>query len=148
MATTRFFQSPNNLERFRKKIPGKKNIPRDINSKIAPSGDLEELEGIDVIINSVRRLLIISDRTYLFDPNIGVGLHRYIFEQADDRSNEQLERTIRIALKRYEDRAKFTVSVTQLSNMKGFRIDVSIKYEGEEKIVSQIFDESLLRTID
>ena len=148
MATTAFFRSSNNLERFRKKVPGQKNNPKDINSRIAPNGDFEVLEGLDVIITAVRRLLIISDRTYLFDPEFGVGLHRYIFEPCDDKSLEQLNKEIKRALRRYEDRAKFSVNITQLKDRKGFRIDIEIHYQGDTKRLTQVYDESLLRTVD
>jgi len=146
--STKFFHSNNNLERFRKYTVGKKADVKDIDSKFAPSGDLRELFGIDVIVKSIQRLLLIQAGTYLFDPPLGVGLHLRIFEPCDNRSKTEIAKEIKEQIRRYETRGKIGVNVIPLSNQKGFRVDIEIKYEGETRHVREVYDESLLRTMD
>ncbi len=134
------------LENFNNIIPGNSKTPHDIIPKIDSTGDLKKIKGIDVIITSIRNLLLTSKGTYVFDPEFGVGLHRFIFEMFDERTKEKISAEINAAVKRYERRAKITTNVRRLSGgKKGFRIDMSITYEGENRSVSLNFDESLLR---
>lgn len=144
---TSSLKTNNSLEKFKKLIPGKKNVPRDIDSKLSPKGDFEELEGIDVIIKGITTILLTSKGTYVFDPEFGLGLHRYIFEPADEVTKNSIENEVRDALKRYEGRVQTNFRVVFLNNKKGFRLDLSIKYQGSYKKVHITFDESLLRTL-
>lgn len=137
----------NSLERFNKLIPGKKNVPQDIDSKFTPSGDFVLLEGIDVIIKGLCNMLLTSAESYVFDPVYGVGIHKYIFEPADEITKNAIENDVNDAVRRYESRASVTTNIAFLSNRKGFRIDMSIKYRGAQKKVHLIIDESFLRTL-
>lgn len=147
MSTSNF--KPNNyLEKFRKRIPGKKDLPEDIDSQIVASGDLKHLTGIDAIVAGIVRILLTSQGTYVFDPVFGLGLHKYIFEPKDDITREKVQSEVQQALRRYEDRAKITTNVRHLKNVKGFAVDITISYKGEDKRLTINVDESLLRTIE
>ena len=139
---------PNNyLEKFKKIVPGNKNLPVDIDCRIGPSGDLKRLTGIDVIVSGIIRILLTSQGTYLFDPQFGLGLHRYIFEPKDEITREKIQSDVQSSLRRYEGRAKIKTNVRFLKNIKGFAVDVTVDYDGQNKKLSINVDESLLRTL-
>lgn len=137
----------NGLEKFNRLIPGRKGIPRDIDSKFNPSGDFKQLEGIDAIVKGLLNLLTICSRTYLHDPEYGIGLYKYIFEPADEVTKNAIENAVNEASRRYEPRATCSSKVVFLLNKKGFRVDLSVSYKGERKKVSFTVDDSLLRTL-
>lgn len=135
------------LEAFLKKVPGTKKELRDVDGRITQSGDLKELSGVDVIIKSLSRLLLIPSGTYIHDPEIGTSLYKYIFEPVDERTKTSIEQVIAAAISRFENRAKIDFEVLFFSNKKGFRIDLFIEYDGKKKSVSINVDESMLKTL-
>ena len=137
----------NGLEAFLKKVPGSKYELRDIDSRVSQSGDLKSLTGIDVIIKSISRLLLMAKGTYVHDPEIGTNLYKYIFEPVDERTKISIEQVVAQAISKYENRAKIDFEVLFFSNKKGFRIDIYIEYEGEKRNVSVDIDESMLKTL-
>jgi phage baseplate assembly protein W len=139
---------PNNsLEKFHRTIPGKKNLPEDIDCRLVDSGDLLHLTGINAIVAGITRILLTSKDTYLFDPKFGLGLHKYIFEPKDTITRDQIQADVQDTLRKYEGRCQITVSVKFLKNIKGFAIDLVVKYEGEDKKLSINIDEKLLKTL-
>jgi len=134
------------LENFVETIPGSIRTPYDVLPKVDSTGDLKKIKGIDVIVTSVRNLLLTSKGSYVFDPEFGVGIHRYIFELFDDRTKDNITNDINVAIRRYERRAKITTNVRKMKGgKKGFKVDLDIKYEGENRSISINYDESLLK---
>jgi phage baseplate assembly protein W len=139
---------PNNyLEKFVNTIPGKSDVPKDIDCKIVNSGDFQVLEGIDAIVIGILRILLISKGTYIFNPEFGLGLYKYIFELQDEVTKTTIEDEIKYMLNTYENRCSINVNVQFLKNIKGFVINLDIKYQGEKKKVSVQIDENILRTL-
>lgn len=147
MTASYSLKSNNSLESFRKRIPGKKDTPQDMDGEINPSGDFTHLEGIDTIIKGIVRLLLTCQETYVFDPQFGVGIHKYIWEPCDSITRDEILSDVNSAIAKYEGRAQISTNVTFLSNMKGFRIDMMIKYRGEQRKVHVVINETILRTI-
>ena len=141
-------KSNNSLEKFRKLVTGKRDIPIDLDPSFSPSGDFQVIEGIDVIVRSVTNILLICSETYVFDPELGIGLYKYIFEPADQITKESIEGEVSDQLYRYEGRASISSAVSFLDNKKGFRLDLTIKYQGQRRKLHIVFDESLLRTMN
>jgi len=139
--------STGGLENFLRKVPGSKYELFDVDGQIIQSGDLSELTGIDVIVKSLSRLLLIPKGTYIHDPEIGTNLYKYIFEPVDERTKTSIEQVVAQAIARYENRAKINFDILFFSNRKGFRIDLFIDYHGEKKNVSINVDESMLKTL-
>ena len=137
----------NSIERFLKIIPGKKYDVKDIDCQIGPTGDFLEIYGINAIIKSIYTIFSISQGTYIFDPEIGSGLHKFIFEQADITTKTALEQAINSAILIYETRAAITYTLQFFSNQKGFRVNLNVSYSGLTKKVDIDFDESLLKTV-
>lgn len=145
---TQTLRTNNSLEKFKQLIPGQKGVPKDIDSKLNASGDFNVLNGIDAIVKGVSRILLTSSGTYVFDPEYGVPLYKYLYEPADETTREKVLHDVNSALHRYEGRAKITTNLTFLSNKKGFRLDIVIKYDGKYKKLHLIVDETYLRNID
>jgi len=136
------------IEKFFKEVPGSKSEIRDMDAKITQSGDYQGIRGVDVIIRSISRLLLIPTNTYIFDPELGTGLYKYIFEPADMVTKSAIEQVVAQAIHRYENRAKIDYKVLFFKNRKGFRIDLYIEYEGQKRSVSVDINDSMLKTLD
>ena len=135
-------------EIFYKNVPGTVDKDLDVDNNIGPDGDLIRLEGIDTIVRSLITLLVVPTRTYLFDPDFGVGIYRYIFEQSDEKTKESIINAVNGAISRYETRADINTDVTFYSDKKAFRLDIAIEYRGEKKDISIDIDETILKTVD
>lgn len=138
---------PKGIEYFLKRKVGNLKILKDMDNKIDYSGDFKTIEEIDVIISSLYTLFLVSEGTYIFDPEFGIGLYRYVFEPVDIGTKSAIEAEISNAIARYEGRAQITFKVLFFRNRKGFRIDFTISYKGQRKQVKMDIDDSLLKTI-
>lgn len=136
------------IERFINNKPGSEDEIRSMGNVITQSGDFQKLTGIDTIIRSITSILMIAKKSYIFDPDFGVGLYKYVFEPCDRVTKHQIETEVGRVLALYEDRASIDFEVLFFRNRKGFRINLYIEY-GEEKAQTKVdIDESMLRTID
>lgn len=140
--------STSQLERFLKRVPGRKHDLLDVDCTIGYNGDLKTLDGVDVIVRSIINLLLTIRGTYLFDPEYGCDLYKYVFEQSDSITEQDIYMELARAIRRYEDRANITYDVIFFSNKKGYRVNLNIEYENKSKRVSLNIDETLLTTMD
>ena len=90
---------------------------------------------------------MIAEDTYVFDPQLGIGLYKYIFEPADVSTKTAIEQEVSGAISKYENRADIRHRVLFFRNKKGFRIEFEIEYKGLKKSINIDIDESLLRTL-
>jgi phage baseplate assembly protein W len=138
---------PISVEDFIKNSPNKNVDIRDMDSIIAPYGDFKELTGVDAVVKSLNTLFLTSEGTYLFDPDFGTGLYKYIFEPADVVTKNAIELEISTALARYETRAKISFEVLFFTDQKGFRINFYISYQGLKRKTSVDIDEQLIKDV-
>lgn len=136
------------IERFLNNKPGTINEISSLSATITQSGDFRLLTGIDALVYSVSNLLLTTKRTYVFDPDFGVGLSSYIFEPCDATTKKQIESEIGRTLAEYETRAQIDFEVLFFKNRRGFRINLYIKYGDEQATTKLDIDESILRTLD
>lgn len=139
----------NDLEQFLKTIPGSGGVIKDMDNIITPSGDFKSLTDIDVIIRGLFRLLLLPERSYFMDPNIGTGLYKYIFEPADGTTLQRISGTLTSAISKYENRtnSKISFDIAFFKNKKGFRIEFDVSYNNEKKSTSVNITETLLKTL-
>lgn len=138
---------PKSLSKFYDIIPGSRYELKDVIQTLDDSGDLREIDDIDVIINSINNVLYTVKGTYIFDPNYGVGLHLYLFEPSDKKTEQSILREVREAIKIYESRAKIDVDVEFYSNKKGFRLNIKVDNGNKSRTSKLIIDETLLRDL-
>ena len=137
-----------NIEAFFKNATEVKNDVFDIDSVIDQSGDFKLMFGIDVIVKSMLRSLLIIRGTYFLDKDFGTTLYLYLFEPSDENTKEKIEAEVSRVISRYQSGAKVTKKIQFFKNKKGFLIDLYISYKGQTREVSIPIDESLLKTLE
>ncbi len=136
------------LEQFLKKRPKQNSTFRSICSKINPYGDLTELTDIDAIINNIYVDLLTHKGTYLFDPEFGVGIHKFLFSPVNEETKNALERLISGVVNRNKNYANVTFQVFFFKNRRGFKINLNVEYRGKRKEVPILIDEKLIKSIE
>ena len=122
----------NILDRFQKEVVGSRGRIADYTPRITAKGDFARIHDITVILNSWNNILLTPTRSYTFDPEYGSNLYKYVFEQSDEDTIELISEEVKSRLMTYDDRARVvSVNVTQLSNLKGFNVEVVCDYYGE-----------------
>ena len=91
---------------FNSQIMGKSDEIYDYNFVIGGTCDLTRLSGINVLINSLRNLLLTPLGYYPFDPEYGSLLYKKLFEPSDDTTKDEIEYEIRDRVSMYENRVK------------------------------------------
>lgn len=136
----------NILNRFKNNTVGSANKDVNYTDELLPSADLERKEGIYAIIESWRNILITPERSVDHDPEYGSKLPEYIFEQSDEVTQEEIIDEIKTKLMTYDNRATIgRINIHPHMNRKGYTIQMTVRYKGEEQQLKQSFDESLLR---
>lgn len=119
----------NDFRSFRKTIAGKKTEIYDYLPTIGSVGDFVQTTGINVLINSIRTLLLTPLGYYPFDPNFGSLLYQKVFDPLDEISRNQIEFEVRQRIEKFDDRVVIEdVIITAVgTDGKAFRVDVFIK---------------------
>lgn len=137
------------IEKFLKTIPGERQTTiKDMFCEIDSHGDFRTLKGVDVIINSIINIILTFKKTYIFDPEFGCDLIKYIFQPADHITKSDIESELNMAIARYEGRGKVSFDVKFLSNRKGFNITLNVEYKKEKRSATLTLDESLLKALE
>lgn len=137
----------NKTSEFYENVPGSNYQLKDIDSSINGYGDLTELFDIDVIVNSINKILRINQGTYIDDPQFGLGLEKYLFEPSDRITQEAITQDVRRAIASYEKRARIAVDVAFYSDMKGFEIKIYIEKDGIKKETRVKVTENLIKNL-
>jgi phage baseplate assembly protein W len=131
----------NLLTRFKKSVVGASGRIADYTAKIISSGDFRRIKDLEVIINSWNNILLTPRGSYIFDPEYGSEIYKLVFDPADARTIENIQREVENSLVRYDDRAVVNdVSITYLRNYKGFNVAIKFEYKGAEGEVEVAFD--------
>lgn len=126
----------NRLSEFYSNVPGSNYKLKDIDSIIDGKGELKEIYDIDVIVNSINKILRIQKGTYLDDPDFGVGLEKYLFEPADRQTIDAITHEVKQAIANYERRAKIQIDIRFTNNTKGFEINIKVEKNGLTRVTS------------
>ena len=130
------------LDKFINNSIGARGRITDYTSKIMPSGDFNRIYELNVILMSWNAILITPLRTYTWDPNFGSELYKFIYEQCDDDTKENIINEIKLRLST-DDRASIeSIDVTYYSNKKGFKINITAAYQGVTDSLNASIDES------
>ena len=114
---------------FNRNIAGKSDQIYDYLPAINQFGDFQRIEGIDVLINSIRTLLLTPLEFYPYDPTFGSLLYKKIFDPLDNTSKEEIEFEVRNRIEQFDDRVVITqVDIASTStDGKSYQVDVYIK---------------------
>lgn len=135
----------NLLDRFNKNVVGSRGKISDFTSVLSSSGDFKRLEDINVILNSWKNILMTPKRSVDHDPEYGCGLHEYLFEPCDIKTEEKIKNEIMKQIPKYDNRATIkNIDVIFFSNKKGFYINILVNYKSKEITMKTIIDESII----
>jgi len=120
---------------FAKNIAGKNDQIYDYLPATSTRGDFQRIEGLDVLINSIRTLLLTPLGYYPFDPEYGSELYKKVFDPLDDVSRDEIMFEVTERIKNFDNRIDVVDSqIYELStDGKSYRVDVVIargKLEG------------------
>ena len=93
---------PNSLQKFQQTSVGSKGRIIDYAAKISPSGDLQKLTDLQVILTSWNNILTTPLRSYTFDPAYGSNLYKYVFDPADETTSQKIEDEVRYRLNSFD----------------------------------------------
>jgi len=131
--------SNKNYQFFQNKISGKVNEIYDYIPVIDGTGDLTRIEGINVLINSLRNLLLTPLGHYPFDPEYGSLLYKQLFEMADSITQQTIRYEIDTRVRRYDSRIKIdSVNVSYSNDKKTASVDVIIDRDGIKGTINTI----------
>lgn len=133
----------NAISRFEEAVSGRTNIDTDFIGVIDGAGDFSRKAGIEVLVRSLKNILVTPLRSYPFEPDYGSELHKKVFEPADETTEEEIRFEVIERANMYDSRINILSVQTQFfGNRKGFRINVTIK-KGNDEVTEKIdFDES------
>ena len=131
------------LKKFGDSVAGKQDALADYTDKISPSGDFKRISGINVIVNSLRNLLLTPLGTYPFDPTYGSELYKKVFELNHSNIKEEVLYEVRDRVRQTDDRIYIqSVDIQYHTNLKGFRLSVTIEYDGNVADLDLDFDQN------
>lgn len=130
---------PNDYRFFQEKISGKEKEIYDVIPVINSVGDLTMISGIDVIVNSIRNLLLTPLGFYPFDPEYGSLLYQKLFEMSDEQTQSEIVYEVRERVKRYDPRVIIdSVDFSYSSDKKTAVVNVHINRNGIPGKVSAV----------
>jgi phage baseplate assembly protein W len=131
----------NIFDKFRDSAVGSSGRILDFTSKINSSGDFTKVYDLNAIILSWNNILITQKGTYDHDPEYGSNLYLYLFEPADDKTQQSIKDEIKNSLSVYDSRANIDdIAVNFLSNQKGFSVNITADYFGVKGSLSVTID--------
>jgi len=137
------------LEKFEKLFSGDHaNVLTGPDNVLDVHGDLRELEDIDLLVKNCFIVLQTIKRTYLFDPEFGCALQKFVFEPSNEYTIHEVRREVEYALRNYVDKAKFTVDV-KINNKvkKNIIVTVTLSYKEKTRKVRIMINEDFLKTV-
>jgi len=116
---------------FQNQLIGQQSQIYDIVPFINGTGDFEQVNDINVLINSLRNLLLTPLGYYPFDPEYGSLLYKKLFQMADDITKKEIEYEVTKRITRYDPRIKITlVESTFYQDKKAIQVNVHINRNG------------------
>jgi len=119
----------NDERSFRRFVAGQFDQIYDYIPAVESTGDFIRIEGIDVIINSIRTLLLTPLGFYPFDPEYGSLLYKKVFDPLDEQSKNEIVYEVKQRIEKYDDRCNITkVEIYEVgTDGKAFQVEVYIK---------------------
>mgnify|MGYP001472808719 CR=1 FL=1 len=99
----------------------------DLNFNIHPTTkDINRFKNENAVINSVKNLILTSNYERLFQPEVGCGLKRLLFEQVDNVTASLLEREISETIGNFEPRVDLqNVTASGFPDENGYKVELT-----------------------
>ena len=125
-----------------KKISAQRDTYVDYVEKLGATGDFKKIQGVNVLIKSLRNMFMTPLRTYIFDPNYGSLLYKKVFELADNQTKESIVYEVQDRIRLYDSRVNIkTIDVNYFSDTKGFYISAILEKDGQTAPLDLVFTE-------
>jgi phage baseplate assembly protein W len=124
---------PSVIDLFNQNVVGSKGFISDFLPVISSSGDFTRVTELSVIISSWNNVLLTPLRTYAYDPDYGSELYKYVFDQNDEETVDDIKDEVRYRLTKFDDRAVITnIEVIFMKDGKGFIVNIDFMFNEEE----------------
>jgi phage baseplate assembly protein W len=124
---------PSVIDLFNQNVVGSKGFISDFLPVISSSGDFTRVTELSVIISSWNNVLLTPLRTYAYDPDYGSELYKYVFDQNDEETVDDIKDEIRYRLTKFDDRAVITnIEVIFMRDGKGLTVNIDFIFNEEE----------------
>jgi phage baseplate assembly protein W len=135
----------NILDRFKTSSIGSQGRIVDYLPKINHAGDFTKIYDIDAILSSWNNILMTPRGSMDHDPNFGSNLYKFIFEPADNSTQDAIKIEIYDSLGVYDSRASISqIDVNFYSNKKGFVVIIQVEYFGYKSNLTLNIDEAAI----
>ena len=124
------------------------NIFSDVDFNFIPhpnTGDLSLIKNDNCVKNSIKNLILTAFYERKFQPNIGSGVGRLLFEPSSPLLKVTLEKTIRQVIENYEPRAE-VLNIVVVFNDENNRIDITVYFKIVNTLTTIILNVALNRT--
>jgi len=131
------------LKKFEISVTGKRETIADYTDVIVGAGDYKRILNINVLIKSLSNLLLTPLGSYPFDPEYGSELYKKVWELDDSEISNEIRYEVIERVKLFDPRIIIQdVIIEYYNTLKGYRVDVLIKYDGDTSKVQLDYDQS------
>lgn len=121
----------NDYRFFHDQLSGKSDVLYDYAPVIDAGGNFHRVEGIDVLIRSLRTLLLTPRGHYPFDPEYGSDLYKKLFEPSDNITKNEILYEVKNRVEQFDSRIKIKdVEIFYTNDKKSIIVNVHIEREG------------------
>lgn len=132
----------NTFRQFLDSVEGASNFYSDYTTKITGIGDYEKIASLDVLVLSIRNLLITPRGSYPFDPEYGSDLYKKVFDPADSITAAEIREEVVTRIQQYDPRIEIeSVETEFFTNMKGYRLSIFIKKDSDMRLTRFEFND-------
>ena len=137
------------IDKFLKNIPGNRDRLKDVISNIDFRGDWVKIYDVDVVLKHLIVALLIPKRTYVFDPEYGSAIYKYLFEPADTITLDALTNEVNEVVSGVSTQPGTTIThdVLFFRNKRGFRIEMTVQHKKTKRTMNVDLDDSILNLI-
>jgi len=101
-----------------------------IKGYLADYGDFYEIYGTDIVVDAIGNILSTIKGTYLFDPDYGTELPKFVFDQLDDVTQEAIEGEVKTVLENWVPNISVDSVKSYKAPDKSIIVDIFLTYLG------------------
>jgi len=126
------------IRRFHEIVAGQSDNVVDYAPTLTPTGDFNKISGINVLISSIRTLLLTNLGFYPFDPTYGSTLYKKVFDHLDQDTIDGIEYEVRDRILEFDNRvhvSKVEIFIIGKSE-KGVQVNIYISKDKIKGVVT------------
>jgi len=117
--------------------------------RINDNGDFIKLEGVDIILDALKRIFGIRRGTYFWDKEVGSDIVSYIYEFKDNLTIQDLKESISDTLYKYIPNCRVEqVEIYDSGEQDSLIVQITIYYKGQRKTAYYKIQEKNISLLD